>query len=201
MVDTIVVDEGSDSVTLFDREEHLSFTITEETVAVTENLEDIKVTVLEDGVAIVDDNDYIVIQDPPGDEITPVFSEGIVQTTNNYVINNGSATATAVVDIAAGVVMASFDGGLRLADKDADEDIDAVIGVVVSSVLAGEEVTIQLSGELLNLSWNWTLNAPIYLGNNGVLTQTLPTTGFIQRIGFPILSTKMLIDKTIPVRL
>lgn len=69
-----------------------------------------------------------------------------------------------------------------------------VIGVSTTSGSSGETITVKTTGELTDASWNWTKGA-VYLGANGVLTQTAPSGGsIVVHVAKAITATKILID-------
>ena len=69
-----------------------------------------------------------------------------------------------------------------------------VIGISTNAANTGENVTVKTTGELSDASWNWTKGA-IYLGVNGVLTQTAPSGGsIVVHVAKAITATKILID-------
>lgn len=80
------------------------------------------------------------------------------------------------------------------ADSSTIGHLNKVLGITVGAVSAGGLASIQTSGEITELSWAWTLGAPIFLGLTGLMTQTPPTSGFSLVIGFPITSTKIFIN-------
>lgn len=91
-------------------------------------------------------------------------------------------------------------GGLGLlADKDTTTHTNAVIGLSVTSGITTQVIEVQHSDELTEGTWSWDTTKPIYLGNNGDLTQMVPTTGFIQRIARPLTATTIQIDIDDPV--
>lgn len=74
-----------------------------------------------------------------------------------------------------------------------------ILGMTTGAVAIDDLATIQTSGEVTEPSWAWVLNTPIWLGVNGLLTQTAPTSGFSLIVGFPITSTKILIRLREPI--
>ena len=69
-----------------------------------------------------------------------------------------------------------------------------VIGISVNAATTGQLVDIHESGEITDSSWTWTIDQPVYLGTNGLMTQTPPATGsalFLQVLGFAVLTTKV----------
>jgi hypothetical protein len=69
-----------------------------------------------------------------------------------------------------------------------------VIGISTTAGNTGETITIKTSGQLSDASWNWTKGA-IYLGANGVLTQTAPSGGsIVVHVAKAITATSLIID-------
>lgn len=67
------------------------------------------------------------------------------------------------------------------------------MGVSTTAGADGEEVNVQLSGELVDAGWGWDVDVPIFLGANGALTQTAPATGVLVVVGRPLTATSMFI--------
>lgn len=61
-----------------------------------------------------------------------------------------------------------------------------VVGVTLNAALIGDPVTVQSSGTVTEASWNWVTDATVWLGADGHLTQTVPATGALVKIGTPI---------------
>lgn len=69
-----------------------------------------------------------------------------------------------------------------------------VIGISTTAGSAGDTITVKTTGELSDASWSWTKGA-IYLGANGVLTQTAPSGGaIVVHVAKAITATKIIID-------
>lgn len=69
-----------------------------------------------------------------------------------------------------------------------------VIGISTTSASTGQNITIKTSGQITDASWNWTKGA-IYLGANGVLTQTAPSGGsIVVHVAKAITATTLIID-------
>jgi hypothetical protein len=56
---------------------------------------------------------------------------------------------------------------------------------ITRAAVPGQGYTVQtvLSGYMEETSWSWTPGKPIFLGLDGVLTQLVPTSGFVQILG------------------
>jgi hypothetical protein len=76
-----------------------------------------------------------------------------------------------------------------------------VVGIATGGALAGADVTVQYEGPISDTSWSWAYNQPIFIAANGVLTQTAPTSGYSQIVGYPINATSLLIDIQAPITL
>jgi hypothetical protein len=69
-----------------------------------------------------------------------------------------------------------------------------VIGISTTAASTGQNITIKTSGQITDASWNWTKGA-IYLGANGVLTQTAPSGGsIVVHVAKAITATTLIID-------
>ena len=65
-------------------------------------------------------------------------------------------------------------GGLAYARCDDTADFPAVLGMTLNAAAAGDPVSVRRVGGIEEVSWAWTPGFPVYLGLNGVPTQTLP---------------------------
>ena len=75
-----------------------------------------------------------------------------------------------------------------------------IVGMTTMAVISGD-IPIQTGGPLTETSWNWILDIPIWLSEDGLMTQTPPTSGFSLIVGFPNSQTSMFIDIHEPVML
>lgn len=77
-----------------------------------------------------------------------------------------------------------------------------VFGMTLNAVNSGGSVDVAVCGEFTEPTWNWTLGLPIFLSQNGTLTQTVPTSSvadFSLVVGFPITPTKMFVNIREPI--
>lgn len=91
------------------------------------------------------------------------------------------------------------DGELFYADRTITVHAKKILGMTVGATTLGELAGVQTGGEITEPSWSWTLDVPVWLGVNGLLTQVIPTVGFSLIVGFPISSTKLLIRISEPL--
>jgi hypothetical protein len=66
------------------------------------------------------------------------------------------------------------------------------IGLTLGAAIEGSIVTVQAMGLITEPSWNWDTGAAIWLSQNGVLTQSVPTTGLQWRLGTAVSATTIL---------
>lgn len=79
-----------------------------------------------------------------------------------------------------------------------------IVGITTNAANVGDTLIIALFGEIEEPSWNWELDKPVYLGVNGLPTQTVPTypnAAFSLIVGFPISPTKIFVSKREPITL
>lgn len=60
---------------------------------------------------------------------------------------------------------------------------DDTEGLSLNAAAEGADVTIQTAGPVAFAGWAWTPQQPVFAGDDGLLTQTPPTTGFVQIVG------------------
>jgi len=85
-------------------------------------------------------------------------------------------------------------GGLAIyADSTVPEHQNRVIGITSNAVTTGGIVNVVMSGQLNGL-FGLTPDIPVYLANNGMLTQTVPASGFIQQLGTAITADSMSVN-------
>lgn len=65
-----------------------------------------------------------------------------------------------------------------------------IIGITTGAAADGDDVVIQDKGILIEPGWTWN-EGDIFAGSNGQLTQVMPTTGFLFRVGVALSPTAM----------
>lgn len=102
------------------------------------------------------------------------------------------------------IVALDANGQLVYADN-ADPDMAwRVVGMTTHAADAGDAVTVQRLGEIVEPSWAWDMTCPVWLGRNGIPTQTPPAAPdavFSLVIGFPVTPTALFIDPALPIML
>ena len=122
--------------------------------------------------------------------------------TETLVVNSSTSALNSFIQVATRDI-----GGLRvlLADQSyADQsNIDSygkVIGLSKGAVVTGGLLEIVTASELAGFT-GLIPNTQVYLGLNGLITQTVPTSGFIQQLGVAITSTSILVNLSLPLLL
>lgn len=73
--------------------------------------------------------------------------------------------------------------------------------LTLGAALSGADVDAQSSGVVDEPSWSWT-PGPIYLGSNGLLTQTLPgAPAFLCQVGYATSPTSIVLDRQPSIQL
>lgn len=103
------------------------------------------------------------------------------------------------------LVAATAIGGHRAVGPDGNyadaQTAPEVAGISRGAGSTGQALTIQADGSIAEAGWSWTLGQPVWLGSNGLLTQTPPTEGYCVQVGIALAATRMLIRITSPVQL
>ncbi|MES2488570.1 MAG: hypothetical protein V4607_02175 [Pseudomonadota bacterium] len=83
----------------------------------------------------------------------------------------------------------------------ADADMasaERVAGITLGAAADSELANYQTAGEITEPSWNWN-EGPVFLGLNGLLTQTPPSTGAIIELGVALNATRLLVRIQRPI--
>lgn len=75
----------------------------------------------------------------------------------------------------------------------ADKDVafNAVLGLSLNAAAIGDNVVVRFAGIAEEPSWTWTEGEPIFLGDDGVLTQTPPGIGSLIELGVALTATSV----------
>jgi len=72
-------------------------------------------------------------------------------------------------------------------------DVSNYAGITTVAYVLNDTMTAVRTGRLTEASWLWTPNTPIFIGVDGVLTQTVPSYP-IRRIGWAVSATQINLD-------
>lgn len=89
----------------------------------------------------------------------------------------------------------------RLVYPDLTQLDQTVIGITTGAANINTLAEVQISGFQTEPSWSWLSGLPIFVGNSGTLTQTVPATNTVLQIARPVTQTKIFIDLQQPIYL
>ncbi|RZO82992.1 MAG: hypothetical protein EVA65_15735 [Oceanococcus sp.] len=95
----------------------------------------------------------------------------------------GTSTGTAAEDLGGHRAVYLAADGLRYASASDTANADATLGITVGAALTGEEARYRYDGELTFPGSPFTPRDPVWLGENGQLTQAPPTGGLSIVVG------------------
>ena len=78
--------------------------------------------------------------------------------------------------------VAADSGTIYHPDLSTPADAVRIIGISLQAGVATDILEVQTAGPITDASWSW-VTGPVYVDDDGVLTQTAPTTGWIVCIG------------------
>jgi hypothetical protein len=93
-----------------------------------------------------------------------------------------------------------LDGAVHALSADDALHIDLLLGITLTAAQAGDPVNVQRLGAIEDDSWNW-VPGRVYLGAEGALTQTPPTSGFDLLIGAATSATRIALNLQDPISL
>lgn len=73
------------------------------------------------------------------------------------------------------------------------ESLSEYAGITRFAVIAGNRVKVTKFGLITENSWSWTPNAPIFVGNSGMLSQSFQNLP-VRRIGYAVSPTQINLD-------
>lgn len=115
-------------------------------------------------------------------EITGVGSQGPQGEPGADGVGSVVETAEAGETISALKPVVILDGIASVASSSNAAHKGFVAGIATTAATIGNSVSIQTAGRLQDASWNWDVSLPWLFVGNGVLTQTPPSSGWVQSI-------------------
>ena len=153
-------------------------------------------------------SDEIAVVVPAPETIFVVVTQDVATVVESINQGPSGASGASTFTVTAGqdlsghrIVSVNSAGQAVYADKDTPATVRQVLGLTTGAALNGTQATVLPMGEITEPSWTLSMSGPVYLGNNGLLTQILPTTGVIMQVGVPLSSTMMLVDIKMPISL
>jgi hypothetical protein len=92
------------------------------------------------------------------------------------------------------VVATDSNGDFIYADSSTPAHAQSTIGVTIGAAAQGDTATAIALGPLTENSWTWTPGSLIFLGTNGTLTQTAPSTGFVMVVAKAVTATTIFVN-------
>lgn len=135
---------------------------------------------------MMSDPDVITVEVPPGPDVIEVVRAGEQGPEGRGV----RLAQIAAMPLGGHKAVRPVLGGVAPASASDPSQANTVIGITRGAAMPGASVDIAFGGEMEEPTWAWSLG-PIYLGENGALTQTPPPTGFVQRLGVALSPTKI----------
>lgn len=102
------------------------------------------------------------------------------------------------------ILTVDANGDAIYADASNPAHIRGVVGLGLNAAILGATVNVQIVGETSDVAWSWTVGQPIFLGLNGLMTQTVPTAptaAFALVVAYPITPTKIVVGLREPITL
>jgi len=97
------------------------------------------------------------------------------------------------------VVVYGSDSKMHYADCQDLTHANKILGITLQAGVADEVIILQAFGQISDSSWTWDVTKAIWLGSNGLLTQTIPSSGFIIKIGEPSSQTSFIVRIKMPI--
>lgn len=107
-------------------------------------------------------------------------------------------TLPTATSIHAGRAVRLVGGQLSHPDTNSPAHADQVAGVAETAAASGATARIRTAGVTDNDAWAWA-EGPVYVGADGVLTQTPPASGWLMTIGRALTATSLLVDPEPPI--
>ncbi len=115
--------------------------------------------------------------------------------------STGNIQLSAGATISATTAVAAINGLLYPANSLDVNQINNVLGMSTNGGVAGTLISFQQTGIIGLPSWNFTPGNPVFVGTTGPVTQTPPTSGFLQILGTALTSKTMILNIQPPVLL
>ena len=118
------------------------------------------------------------------------------------------AIQTGVLDRIAGetiqghsVVVSGTDGLIYKVDNTDVSNYGRVLGITDKAYIVSSLMDVISSGVVSDPSFNFNPGSPLFFNSTGQITETPPTTGFLQNIGHAIDATHIIIELKTPIQL
>lgn len=96
--------------------------------------------------------------------------------------------------------MYELSGQVFVLDPADADHIDLALGMTINAAQLGANINVQRSGVVDDSAWSWA-TGPIWLGPEGIPTQTPPGSEFDLYIGAAVSSTRIILNIQDPIDL
>lgn len=154
-------------------------------------------TALPDGKWVTTLNhEWIGTDAPPGSGVPEAPLTGLLYGRQGgaWVDLTGALTVTAGATVSGHRAIALNLEGQGIYADASDATALAVSGISTGAALLGDPVTVQHSGHLAWPAGGLTPGVPLFLGATGLLTQVVPTTGWLRQVAMAIDASSVLVD-------
>ncbi len=145
---------------------------------------------------IIENDESIIVNEITDEKITE--TSPVIVTVNVNNIQKDFIAGESIISFHAVVLL---NDKLYLANKDDATHVNKVIGLSLQSGNANDTITVLIYGVAYLQYWNLVLNSNYFVGNNGDLLGSKPTTGFLQCIGFADTTDKLFVKLSEPINL
>ena len=87
------------------------------------------------------------------------------------------------------------------ADKGDGVLAEQIVGISQNAADESDDVRVQFAGEIEQGGWDWTPGGVVFLAEDGLLTQSVPTTDVLVVVGFAVTATRVYISLQRPIYL
>jgi len=144
-------------------------------------------------------NVNVIVTPPPSVNVATIGTQGLQGPPGEGAVNTILVTKIAGESIGGGRVAIVQNDLVYYADSTNMLHRHIVIGITKHASTAGSNITIQTFGIMSEPTWNWIVGEPIFVGTNGLLTQTPPSAGFSLIIAKAITPTDIFISIEQPI--
>lgn len=142
--------------------------------------------------------EILIISEPILLELKPAnetFSISAGVKSSGSLLGGGNSSPTLDVEIMAAQAVGLFRAVTILGVYciPTQESLSKYAGVTKTSAVIGSVIKVAKSGLLTEGTWNWIVDSPIFIGANGILTQTA-TALPVRRIGYAVSATQINLD-------
>lgn len=130
------------------------------------------------------------------DQLIQAASGGAIVSSDKYLMSDAYTAASA---LSAYRIVKREGSQIQYASSAVTGDAFKILGLLISPIASGSSGAAVVEGFLSNEAWNWTTGDPIFLGTDGTLTQTAPSSGFICQVATPIAPTEISLDIQPPI--